>query len=94
MDFARELNKYSKEALIKGIVENSHFIEDTILSSIKFAEFDILQEKQRAIMEQMRNINLKDLKNLNVYSELDKKYRRYNNQIDKILERKNNRLEN
>lgn len=79
----KELDKYSKEALIKAIVDNSIFRGEAILVSARHAEFEIVQKKQEMIMEELSKLN--PVYNFKRYKELDAKYRRYDKQISKLL---------
>lgn len=82
-NISEELEKFSKAALVKAIVENSIFRGESILVSARHAEFEIVQEKQNNIMEEMQKLHpIRDYKR---YKELHDRYRRYDKQINKLL---------
>lgn len=83
VSIAKELEKFSKEALIKAISDNSIFRGEAILVSARHAEFEIVQKKQEIVMEEL--VKLSPISNYKRYKELDSKYRRYDKQINKLL---------
>lgn len=85
--FEKELNKYSKEAIIKAICKTIFFNRDMFLADLNFIEVEILFKKQTEVRKKQSVEGIKDLKNLGKYKELEKEYKKYSSKIKKLLKK-------
>lgn len=88
IDISKELSKYSKEAIILTIKNNIFFKTNNILNEIRFNEQRLLINQMDVVNEEMRKVPINTPKNFIKWHELEKKWRRLDNKLNKLMESK------
>lgn len=84
-DIAKELGKYSKEAIISAII-SSTFLKEDVLSMIKNSETDLIFKQLDQVSVEIKNMGSITIDNILKYRDLDKKRRKLHKRLDVLLE--------
>lgn len=95
----KELNRYSKNQIIKVLAAFAIGKEDSILLSLKNLKLNELLDKSDLIIKQQKELTntmnkctgIEFYKNLSKHKKLEKKLKNINNEIDSLLNIKENK---